>query len=149
MWKRRKQEAVIELLSPFMVQELDGDVRLHFHNAVMRWKCSLLGEDEKLKLQAWIDEDLEERLANALEPWRALQSDKVDELTAENQYVQGYVLDFISVTTWLTVVFSAINSLLHAMQTALDEVERVTGMKAILLMGGPIPAQDGNIGTHL
>lgn len=35
------------------------------------------------------------------------------------------------------------------MQTALEEVERATGMKAILLMGGPVPAQDGNIGTHL
>ena len=35
------------------------------------------------------------------------------------------------------------------MQTALDEVKRVTGMKAILLLSGPIPAEDGNIGMHL
>ena len=35
------------------------------------------------------------------------------------------------------------------MQAALDKVERVMGMKAILLMGGPVPAQDGDIGTHL
>ena len=41
------------------------------------------------------------------------------------------------------------NALPTAMQAALDEVERATGMKAILLMGGPIPALDGKIGTHL
>ena len=35
------------------------------------------------------------------------------------------------------------------MQAALDEVERTTGMKAVLLMAGPIPAQNGSIGTHL
>jgi hypothetical protein len=35
------------------------------------------------------------------------------------------------------------------MQGALDEVERTTGMKAVLLMAGPIPAQNGSIGTHL
>ena len=41
------------------------------------------------------------------------------------------------------------DALPSVMQAALDEVERVTGMKAILLMGGPVPAQDGDIGTHL
>ena len=35
------------------------------------------------------------------------------------------------------------------MQAALGEVERVTGFKAVLLMGGPMPAQDGDITTHL
>ena len=44
---------------------------------------------------------------------------------------------------------SLMNGLPAAMQTALDEVERTTGMKSILLMGGPIPALDGKIGTHL
>lgn len=41
------------------------------------------------------------------------------------------------------------NALPAAMQAALDEVERTTGMRSILLMGGPIPAQDGKVGTHL
>ena len=45
--------------------------------------------------------------------------------------------------------FSAINALPFAMQAALDEVKRVTGMKVVLLMGGPIHAQDENIGMHL
>jgi hypothetical protein len=35
------------------------------------------------------------------------------------------------------------------MQTALEEVERVTGLKAFLLIGGPIPAKDGAISTQL
>ena len=59
----------------------------------------------------------------------------------------GFRLDFCGDLT--DSIFSAINSLPQTMQTALEEVERVTGMKAILLMGGPIPSQDGNIGTHL
>jgi len=41
------------------------------------------------------------------------------------------------------------NALPTVMQAALDEVQRTTGMNAILLMGGPIPALDGNVGTHL
>jgi hypothetical protein len=56
----------------------------------------------------------------------------------------------VSPTSALTnYISSLINALPSTMQMALDKVERVIGMKAILLMGGPVPAQDGNIGTHL
>ena len=41
------------------------------------------------------------------------------------------------------------NTLPGTLQVALEEVERTTGMKAMLLIGGPIPAHDGKIGTHL
>jgi len=102
LWNRRKEKAVIEMLSPFMVQESDGDKRLHFHNAVMRWKCSLLTEEETLELQAWIDEDIRKRLVDVEEPWTTLQTDGVDEPTAENLYVQRYVSNLILVTVRLT-----------------------------------------------
>jgi hypothetical protein len=71
------------------------DVRLHFHNAVMRWKCSLLTEDENSDLQEWIGSDVERRWTDVREPWRALQTEDTDELTAENQYVQKYVSSFV------------------------------------------------------
>jgi hypothetical protein len=44
---------------------------------------------------------------------------------------------------------SIMNVLPSTLQVALEEIERTTGMKAILLVGGPIPAHDGKIGTHL
>ena len=41
------------------------------------------------------------------------------------------------------------NALPPVLQAALEEVERVTGLKSLLLVGGPIPALDGKISTHL
>jgi len=133
-----------------MIKEEDFDSRMLFHNAVMRWKCSLLSEEEKIELQKWIDDDIAKKWADIQQPWKSLQTDDIDEPTAENQYVQRYVSFPVSPTsTWTNCTFSLINALPSTMQAALEEVERVTGMKAILLMGGPIPAQDGGIGTHL
>ena len=90
LWERRGEQEVIETLSSFMAGEVSGDRRLFFHNAVMRWKCSKLSEDEKKDLQAWIDKDVEERWDAVKHPWRNSQAEEVDELTAENQYVQRY-----------------------------------------------------------
>jgi len=138
------------MLSPFLIKEGDINSRMLFHNAVMRRKCSSLSEEEELDLQAWIDDDVAKKWADIQQPWKSLQTDDVDELTAENQYVQRYVSPPVSpASTWTNCMFSLINALPSTMQTALEEVERVTGMKAILLMGGPVPAQDGGIGTHL
>ena len=47
------------------------------------------------------------------------------------------------------VTFSYLNSLPPLLQGTLEEIERVTGLKSLLLIGGPIPAQDGKIATHL
>ena len=122
---------------------------MHFHNMVMHWKCPLLNQDEQCELQEWIDKDAQERWDAIQNPWKALQVSAVEEMTAENQYVQKYVFFYSWLIKETYYFFSTINALPFAMQAALDEVERVTGMKAVLLMGGPIPAQDGNIGTHL
>ena len=88
LWGRRRQPGVIALLSPFMVNEKDSETRMLFHNAVMRQKYSLLTEDEKLNLQAWIDDDAQKRWDIIQHPWKATLTDDTDELTAENQYVQ-------------------------------------------------------------
>lgn len=90
LWSRRGEQEVINTLSPFTVGDTSGDHRLFFHNTVMRWKCSQLSEDEKQELQVWIDDDAERRWDAVKHPWRASQDDKVNELTAENQYVQKY-----------------------------------------------------------
>lgn len=70
-----------------------------FHNAVMRWKCSTLNEKEKLDLQAWIDDELAKRWMDIQQPWNLLQTEDVDELTAENQHVQKYVFLAVSSTS--------------------------------------------------
>lgn len=62
-----------------------------FHNAVMRWKCSLLTEDERREVEEWIEKDAQERWDEVRYPWKAMQTQGVGELAAENQYVQKYV----------------------------------------------------------
>lgn len=72
-----------------MFKEEHADTRMLFHNAVMRWKCSLLSEDEQRELQEWIDSDIESKWDLIQHPWKAHQGTDEDELTAENRYVQG------------------------------------------------------------
>jgi hypothetical protein len=74
-----------------MINKADYDSQMLFHNGVMRWKCSLLNEQEKLDLQAWVDNDIVKRWEDIQKPWKSLQTEDTDELTAENQYVQKYV----------------------------------------------------------
>ena len=149
LWERRQEQEVINLLSPFVMKKEDWNTRMFFHNAVMRQKCSLLTEDEKADLQAWIDDDVQKRWEGIKEPWKTTGSKDVSELTAENQHVQGYVPFLIPRLLPPDTFRSLMNALPVAMQAAIDEVERTTGLRSILLMGGPIPAQDGNLGTHL
>ena len=94
LWEHRQEQEVADLFSPFMVKGEDSDTRMLFHNAVMRQKCSLLTEDEKAKFQVWIDDDVQRRWEGIKEPWKTTGSKDISELTAENQYVQGYVFFF-------------------------------------------------------
>lgn len=89
LWDNRKKPEVIELLSPFVLSESDWENRMLFHNAVMRQKCSELDDDKKRELQDWAEEESKKRVELVSHPWGALQTDAVDELTAENQHVQG------------------------------------------------------------
>ena len=49
----------------------------------------------------------------------------------------------------LTRVLSSIDALPATVELALDQIERATGMKAFLLIGGPAPAADGDFSTHV
>lgn len=150
LWARRQEQEVVNMLTPFFIKEKDCDTRMLFHNAVMCWKCSELSEDEKQDLQTWIDDKVEQCWDVIQHPWRNPNAMEVEELTAENQYIQKYVpvsVPYCDTSTDNTS--SNINALPSTLQAALDEVERVTGLKALLLLGGPIPTNDGNILTHL
>ena len=116
----------------------------------MRWKCSLLTDEEHQEHQEWINANLLEREEAMKRPWKARQeAEGSDELCAENEYIQRFVR-LLPLATYrkLMCVFSCIDSLPTTIEVALDHIERSTGMKAIILIGGPTPASDGKIGTH-
>jgi len=48
-----------------------------------------------------------------------------------------------------THVLSHIDNLPITVQTAVDEIERYTGFKALVLVGGPEPLHNGKISTHV
>ena len=98
----------------------------------------------------WIDDKVEQRWDAIQHPWQNPNAVEVEELTVENQYIQKYVPVSVPYCDALTDNTSSnINTLPSTLQAALDEVERVTGLKTLLLLGGPIPTNDGNISTHL
>lgn len=88
LWARRDEQDVIDKLSPFMFKEKHSDVRMLFHNAVMRWKCSLLSKDGRQELQDWIKCDAEKKWDMIQHPWKSFPGVEEDEITAENQFVQ-------------------------------------------------------------
>jgi hypothetical protein len=87
-WERRKEKEIIDRLSPF-ISNNNFDSPITFHGAVMRWKCSLLTDEECQEHQDWITQNLLEREKEEKQPWSATQGVGEDELTAENKYIQG------------------------------------------------------------
>lgn len=87
LWGRREEQDVIDQLEPFTLNGGIPNERMLFHNAVMRWKCSLLTDDERRDLEVWIEDEAQKRWDATLQPWK-VQIKGVDELTAENQYTQ-------------------------------------------------------------
>lgn len=59
-----------------------SDVRIEFHNAVMRWKCSNLTDEEHQEVQ-----DVIERRAREKEEVKQYTG---DELSKENEVIQRY-----------------------------------------------------------
>lgn len=90
LWARRDEQEVVDMLLPFMTEGCQGSPML-FHNAVMKWKCSLLDQDQQDELEAWIEDDAKERYDAIRYPWGA-QSMHAQGMTAENQCVQECVL---------------------------------------------------------
>ena len=78
-----------------------------------------------------------------------MREEGVDELLTENRYIQRYVI-FITLDDAAKIkpVFSQINGLADTVNGVLEQLELSTGMKAIILIGGPTPAADGELGTH-
>ena len=70
LWERRDHASVIKLLDGFWdpKQPLEP---LKFHNAVMRWKCSLLTPEQQQEHQEWIDRNTLEREEELKQPWKA------------------------------------------------------------------------------
>jgi len=91
LWNRRAAGDVIEQLSPFSkAKDLSTGSRLNFHNAVMRWKCSSLDEEEIQEMEEWIANNVVEKEQDISKPWKAGEDE--DELSAENEYIQRYAL---------------------------------------------------------
>jgi len=91
LWERRADEDVIKQLSPFSkAKDLSTGSRLNFHNAVMRWKCSSLDEEELQEMEEWIASDVVEKEQDISKPWKAGEGE--DELSVENEYIQRYAL---------------------------------------------------------
>jgi hypothetical protein len=88
LWERRGEKDVIDLLAPFITIDEPPNTRLEFHNVVMRWKCSLLTDEERQELQDWIDKDLEKKEEATKQPWKAMQETGDDEISTENRYIQ-------------------------------------------------------------
>jgi hypothetical protein len=64
---------------------------LTFLGAYLRERCTRLSEEEKQKIQAYIDQ--QESLAVELrdKPWSLKDDDETDPLLRENKYIQAYV----------------------------------------------------------
>jgi len=62
---------------------------LNFHNAVMRWKCSLLTQEEIQMLEDWIARSLHTKEEELAKPWTVGEGE--DELSKENEYIQRYI----------------------------------------------------------
>ena len=88
LWERRKEESIIAKLTPFMATGGSFDKYLDFHNALMRWKCSLLTDEERQEHQEWIDQDLLEREEGTKEPWKVTRGEDDDAEPTENEYIQ-------------------------------------------------------------
>ena len=85
------------MLTPFVNNGNDFSNHMFFHNAVMRWKSSLLSEEEWRIVEDWIEADMEKRWDEVKHPWKATQTQDVDEMTTENQFVQEYGFSHLNV----------------------------------------------------
>ena len=148
LWARRNEQKVIDLLAPFM--NVNCYTYLQFHNAIMRWKCSLLTDEQRQEHQAWIEQNLLEKEDEVNRPWRAMLAEGDDESLVENSYIQRCVLHcFSQKCCKLIYILSCIDALPVAIDKVLEQIQQSTGMKVIVLVGGPTPAMKGDITTHL
>jgi len=115
----------------------------------MRWKCSLLTPDELATLHDWINGQRALKEKTRALPWSEEAIEHGDDLFAENTYTQRYVVQtFSSGTRANPEPHSSIDSLASTVQLAIEEIERQTGWKAMVILGGLEP-RVGKISSHL
>ena len=148
LWSKRKEQSTIDLLKPYGWNG-SSEARIAFHGAVMQWKCSLLTDEERQELQEWIDKTALEKEEEAKQPWKVVQSGGEDGLSTQNKYIRRYVWSLsLLIMRMLTKTLSCIEALPETIEKALGEIERSTGMKSIILIGGPSPLVNGDFSTH-
>ena len=91
LWERQADKTVIDLLSPFLKTDNSGDKQLNFHNAIMRWKCSLLNKEELQEMEDWIADAVLKKGEEISKPWKVGLGEDGDELSVENEYIQRCV----------------------------------------------------------
>ena len=153
LWARRNEDSVHETLKPFLKDTVRTSAstseKLLFHMAVMRWKCSLLTPDKMATLHNWIGEQQKSADAKRALPWSGEAIEHGDDLFAENTYIQRYVLICIPrMDVDQAVSHSSIDNLALTVQVAIEEIERQTGWKAMVILGGLEPGA-GQISSHL
>ena len=94
LWERRGEPEVADIVSKFSKSDdPPADHHLTFHNAIMRWKCSLLNAEELKELEDWIQESVHEKEEEIRKPWKAEGGG--DELRVENEYIQKCVIPYL------------------------------------------------------
>jgi hypothetical protein len=153
LWVRRTEDSVHEALKPFLKETVKASAsssqKLLFHMAVMRWKYTLLTDTESTALHNWIDEQHMLKDQTRTLPWSEEASEHGDDLFSENLLTQRYVF-YISLSRTGTdsPSCSAIDDLALTVQVAIEEIERQTGWKAMVILGGLEPKL-GTISSHL
>ena len=153
LWARRNESSVYEMLKPFLKETVKASTstseKLLFHMAVMRWKYSLLTPDESAALHQWIDEQHALKDTTRALEWSEEAKEFGDCPFPENVHIQRSVFWIFSLRTSANPgYYSSIDELALTVQVAIEEIERQTGWKAMVILGGLEP-RVGNISSHL
>ncbi|KAF9780503.1 hypothetical protein BJ322DRAFT_1112500 [Thelephora terrestris] len=132
LWAQQLEPSVHQMLKPFLSETAKSSSttseKLLFHMAVMHWKCSLLSPDERTELNSWINHQKIQR--RQLEPFHG----------------QWKLANMETIYSLRTLI--SIDNLATTVQTAIEEIERQTGWKAMVILGGLKPGA-GGITSHL
>ncbi|KAF9792304.1 hypothetical protein BJ322DRAFT_1102818 [Thelephora terrestris] len=132
--QREANPSAVEYLSEFLppdtnIATLD---RLTFLGAFSRERCTRLSSEEVEEVQAYIEKQQLLAAEHRDCPWFLDDNYEDKPLLAENRYIQ-----------------QRIDELPRVSRCAIEEIEKATGFKAILLVGGLTPANNGAISTHI
>jgi hypothetical protein len=151
LFEKRHEPATVGFLAKFLPPDTNISTvdRLTFLSAFARERCTRLSNEEEEEIQAYIQEQSLLVAERRDRPW-FLDEDYEDKpLLAENRYIQQYVPPlFHDDHRLLTINSRRIDELPRVAQRALEEIEKQTGFKGVILLGGLTPADNGEINTH-